>query len=396
MTRPSFTSQTRGSGLRSTNGDVSWISYTILDAQHCQEVIFGTHRRKPVGWLAPTPYSFRRIYYKRQFGEYQWKYTSSNRTHEIGYLSTPANVLDRWNAAHIVSDAFDQELLDKALISARNKLKNMKVDLGTAFAERRQTAELVGDTAFRIARSALALRKGDWRRSLSYLGVIPKKGKRYHRSQRPKGSSFPRKWLELQYGWKPLLSDVHGALSALENRDRSDWRVTSKGGANKKVVYPTYTKSENAFYTDTVCFEERRCYVRIDAIPSNDSLASLSSVGVTNPLNVAWELVPFSFVVDWFVPVGSYLQSLDALTGYDDVHVSTTHTRRTRWDTSCRFREAGFKGVFTECYKEDFSLERSVGTSVPFPTRPHVKDPLSLGHFANAMSLLVTAFGKSR
>lgn len=34
--------------------------------------------------------------------------------------------------------------------------------------------------------------------------------------------------------------------------------------------------------------------------------------GLLNPLEVIWELVPFSFVADWFLPIGDYLSALDA------------------------------------------------------------------------------------
>jgi hypothetical protein len=43
---------------------------------------------------------------------------------------------------------------------------------------------------------------------------------------------------------------------------------------------------------------------------ANPTLFTLSQYGLTNPLAVAWELVPLSFVVDWFVSVGSFIRSI--------------------------------------------------------------------------------------
>jgi hypothetical protein len=37
------------------------------------------------------------------------------------------------------------------------------------------------------------------------------------------------------------------------------------------------------------------------------------NLGLTDPLSVAWELIPYSFVVDWFVPIGTYLDNLNAI-----------------------------------------------------------------------------------
>lgn len=39
--------------------------------------------------------------------------------------------------------------------------------------------------------------------------------------------------------------------------------------------------------------------------------------GLLNPLSVAWELMPLSFVADWFLPIGSYLSGFDANLRFD-------------------------------------------------------------------------------
>lgn len=41
----------------------------------------------------------------------------------------------------------------------------------------------------------------------------------------------------------------------------------------------------------------------------------LASFGITNPLELAWELIPYSFVIDWAFNVGNVLSGLDALIG---------------------------------------------------------------------------------
>jgi hypothetical protein len=38
-----------------------------------------------------------------------------------------------------------------------------------------------------------------------------------------------------------------------------------------------------------------------------EELSLQRSLGLVNPLEIAWEVVPYSFVVDWFLPVGSYI-----------------------------------------------------------------------------------------
>jgi len=55
----------------------------------------------------------------------------------------------------------------------------------------------------------------------------------------------------------------------------------------------------------------------------------LAQTGFTNPLNLGWELLPFSFVVDWFVGIGPYLEARSAWDGLTFVDGSqTTFTRQ--------------------------------------------------------------------
>lgn len=54
-----------------------------------------------------------------------------------------------------------------------------------------------------------------------------------------------------------------------------------------------------------------RC--RID----NDAVAAFQQMGLVNPALVAWELVPYSFVFDWFISVGDWLTAVSALQGLE-------------------------------------------------------------------------------
>jgi hypothetical protein len=220
------------------------------------------------------------------------------------------------------------------------------------------------------------------------------------RRRQPRGGNVPSRWLELQYGWKPLLSDVYGAASALEKRPKGDWRVTAK--VTKKcvdsyVAAPAVTSNSlDAYRCEARLL--RSVFARIDALPQNEAIISLASLGVTNPLSVAWELVRFSFVVDWFIPIGGWLESLDALLGYGQTYYSSSFLAKARWD------EVGLSASFPSqgwAIENHFSgrkrmvvLNRTVSDSVPLPSLPRFKDPRSLGHMANGLALLATAFGR--
>jgi len=313
----------------------------------------------------------------------------------VGVLSgdgiTRFDLANALNQALLEYDAkLDDGLRNSALIAARNNLKSASVDLGVAFAERKQTVGLVTETATRMGRSIRYLLRGQTRRAMDELGISSKK-------RAPRGSNVPNKWLEMQYGWKPLLSDVYGATDSLAKRTRDDWRITAKATKSNSISKSVEYDAKGAGWGFISVEGRKSVFARIDCAPQSEILISLSSLGITNPLNVAWERVPFSFVVDWFLPIGNYLDSLDAMLGYECRGYSSSLLVRAEWTI------VGRSGTVSGSYKIKNSyeggkklvyLERIASSSVPIPTPPSFKDPRSLGHMANALALLAGAFGR--
>jgi hypothetical protein len=108
--------------------------------------------------------------------------------------------------------------------------------------------------------------------------------------------------------------------------------------------------------------------------------------------------VPFSFVVDWMLPIGDWLGTLDATAGLEFVSGSCSLlTRNTRRVIPLGLSPPkdgynslkGGRGKFVR-------LTRTVYGSPPFASFPSMKNPASLGHMANGLSLLAQAFGRGR
>lgn len=369
------------------------------------EVTVSVDRRKPKGWVPPTPYSYsRRSYVLPNDALYDVYYGNSASTRVRSFHVT-GNVFgfDTGNGPiyglgqTYVPQGVPSSMRDKAIVKARLSMKDQDVNLGVAFAERNRTAMQLGDTAMSLARAFTALKKGDIAAAKRALGVKDRKGAR--------GGSLTKKWLELQYAWKPLLSDVYGATEALAKRQNSDWKITGKGSSREAI------KGENRINPSrTTAIQRgngkvkgtRGVFVRIDALPQNDLLLALRSLGVTNPLEIAWEFVPYSFVVDWCLPIGDYLSSLDAMLGYGPTwcSISTLEKYSNKFTlestppfstTPWPYNEVTRRGVAFERY---VSLSREVSTSVPLPSLPRFQDPVSLGHMANGLSLLTQAFSR--
>lgn len=396
MPRSNFDFATAGNCtyIAGTNSPVN----SLVEDARFYEHSNGVSRRKPTGFIQPTNYVYTHRVISNAHGSHRmnWKFNGSNFQSFEGVIGFANGVNGRFHSSEHFDSCLSEEdnstferVSSAALIKARSALKTSGVNLGVAFAERNKTAKLVGDTATSLFKSLRALKRGQVRHAMDLLGITSSR-------REPRGSNVPKKWLELQYGWKPLLSDVYNACDALSKRDGRDWRVTVKGRASE-VESRGYTRlSFDAF--DMTASRRTSSFVRIDAFPSNEVLISLQSLGITNPLIIGWELVPFSFVVDWFLPIGSWLESLDATLGFKDFSCSVSTLTKGVWIGRGRFHEDTnfvYLNDFVEV-KHYTNLVRTATQHVPFPKFPRFKDPRSLGHMANALSLLAGVVGSIR
>jgi hypothetical protein len=130
----------------------------------------------------------------------------------------------------------------------------------------------------------------------------------------------------------------------------------------------------------------------------NPALAQAASLGLTNPATWVWEKIPWSFVVDWLLPIGAYLDSMDATLGWTFRAGSTT--KRVSGSVSQYVTPIIDKGTYSEQaasaagsygYK---SLGRTVLLTFPFPSKIMnlIKNPLSTGHLANALALAAARY----
>jgi len=123
--------------------------------------------------------------------------------------------------------------------------------------------------------------------------------------------------LEYQYGWLPLMSDIQQLASAVEYGLTQP--ISAYETVTKESTFDFSEQSEDRqFETYDVSGSGRYVVkVGIKAYVSNDTLVQIGSHGLLNPAALAWELFPLSFVIDWFMPVGSFLSGLTSHFGMD-------------------------------------------------------------------------------
>lgn len=170
-----------------------------------------------------------------------------------------------------------------------------------------------------VARFAGALRKEDFAGAARELGISKPKG------VKSGAKSFGNNFLEYHFGWEPAIQDVHSALSTLTKSDFGVRRIRGQGHSTPTVT--GYDSGRFGRWTATwQCTTKCGAAVRI----SNESSFLANQLGLLNPLAVAWELVPYSFVADWFGNIGQVINSLTGFVGLElmDAYTTTVYDGR--------------------------------------------------------------------
>lgn len=214
-----------------------------------------------------------------------------------------------WNALTINQCAYapvpDIEYID-ILPRMLELYRQSTFNVGVTLLEGRESLKLIGDTLLQLGRAARALKRFDLRGALNALASVPA------RNRRAAANAMERRdlvntWLELRYGWRPLIGDIFSLLESIhfdpkQNVIRSS--VIHEGGTSQEG--PNYSAGFHSEFKN-----EKRLHIKM---VYSQPPTQFERFGLTDPASIVWELIPFSFVVDWFVPIQSTLLSLHAIT----------------------------------------------------------------------------------
>lgn len=121
-------------------------------------------------------------------------------------------------------------------------------------------------------------------------------------------------WLEYRYGWIPAVLSASDALEALANKAEKGQIINGTSSQEQNVSdskTETLITGNASIYVTTV-LDGTRTYR--GAYYAQVTAPELFRYG-SDPLRTGWELVPWSFVFDWFVDVNSYLQAVSPFQG---------------------------------------------------------------------------------
>jgi len=212
-------------------------------------------------------------------------------------------------------------LIARAQNEVVQRTREKDIDLGVALGEFHETCELFYTHAKRIVRMVNTLRHKNVLDAVqSALGHYDKGNNTKPLRDLPK--TIRDLYLETVFGVVPLVNDM---TDAAKHVNRLNGVKTIVHRASKRISSDfdlSHSTSEEMFRASG----QTRVSSVITYTVENAFLHELDELGLVNPIQVAYQLVPFSFVLDWFIPIGSFLSGVVPPQGIAFRDGSTTTT----------------------------------------------------------------------
>lgn len=317
-------------------------------------------------------------------------YTASLTADVAGYSSLPfswkpsGGTPDPSNWGRVDPSAWVNSVESDMLSNLRAKVKGQSVNLQNSLAESRQMIDMIRQLFIRLVQTLIAAKHGNLLGAFTHL--FPNSAK-----------ELSNDYLVWQFGIRPLVSDLDGILKSIASSGIQpvfDVNVTrsNKGGGtfNQKSNYGLSFSAYNQVEWEV----NVRYKARVEVIlPHTKDLAVL---GFTNPAATLWEVTPWSFLIDWLLPIGKYLDQLDWSSGCRVVHVTKTVLYKHKfsgmlgvngrdtdgfvWDPETIIWE-GSDGFCTRAMLDNAAIDK-----VPFPS---IRSPFSVTHLLETLALLI-------
>lgn len=268
-----------------------------------------------------------------------------------------------------------------------------QASLGVSVAEGREAIAGIIDRATRLRKSYAALRRGRFKEFLRQIGGRPRERHKKTMFTRPKDASAL--WLEYWLAWAPLVGDINASVAVLTDPHLHP-PIRVKKGARVFLPGTFYRDGGNQkFYSDVKGYVRVSIEADVKVVNLNTHLAS--RMGLNNWAGIAWAVVPFSFIVDWFANIGDILDSYTDFAGLEMSNQQITCLVRAFDETRIDQYTWGYlTGQIYTGPNSAAQFRRVLTTSLPRPSfRVQCDwDVFSPTRAATAISLLLSIFTK--
>ncbi len=323
-----------------------------------------------------------------------------------GQVRTMSGCIGGFSSTNAIQIAdLDPNLANDALRKALSGLLENDVAFNAFMLQGKQSLSMAANLAAGIAHGTDKLMTARFKTPKQFRNFLKKAGDKAV-------SNFSGKYLEFLYGWKPLADDVENAfqymLDGYTGPEQKRFRLVVR--KTRKLKQQLLQEQFAASYW-TANWGYRFYLTKVNMARTILNYQFPSQVGemlpTLTPFGTAWELMPWSFVVDWFIPIGDWIGAMEAsqYSIYMDkailtqsVKVASQQDARSSWSS-----QAGIPGyVFGSSYPPvhsgySFKMTRQVLSPSAVLDRirfPDFASKFGLPQASQALALLSQVFNK--
>jgi hypothetical protein len=203
---------------------------------------------------------------------------------------------------HAVTGLAELPALDKLISGILNHEFQLNVTLGEA----PESLVYIWRRLKPLIKSLRHLRKGDLLRAARALNIrkIKKLSVQAYLKITQNWTAY---WLEYRYAIMPIISDVNNAMEYIDSKIGPPVSARIRKGSRVNLVPPNVYMAPYMgalqYWPDRTMIE----YASVGVTLMEDF--DYEKVDFRNPWTVIWDLLPFSFIVDWAINIGHYLRA---------------------------------------------------------------------------------------
>lgn len=282
--------------------------------------------------------------------------------------------------------------LDKAWAKLRDKISD-RAGWAETLVQHQKSVGMATLRLKQVADAFLLISHKEFKRAAKVLRLPKVPGK--VSNQKAASANF----LEYHLGWQPMVNDIYSSLDLIQQPIKAV-SVSARAFSEYRNLYDDYTSSNTSFNHNFVD-QMTRVYVKMGAhvAVSNPNLWLANQLGLINPVALAWQVSPLSFVVDWFVNVESFLLGYTDMAGLAiEQPYTTTFTRfsEKRNGNLMVWLNPNHELVGSHQYNDEtegIAIKRVNGLTKPIL---HIRPPkgLSVVRGLTSVALILSLFGK--
>lgn len=363
----------------------------VVSYQDPMNIVYRNRYKQVKPYKVPSPYELRAHFVpKISTWAYAQTWNSTGGVSKFKAYSYDGTYSD-YGATQI---AFQRSAVMNRALSRFYQKQGDQAQLLTGLLEARQSMSMITKRVKQLGLFASSVARGNIPRALRVLrsasGYPDKEMERRRRAKIAelrllppshwKSKSVGNVFLETWFGWLPTIGDIQASFKVL---GRTDFATQSMKVSAREMFTTRSDDVANRLYSSHKGFSFAKigCSIRI----TNTDAHLVSQLGLTNPLLTAYQLIPYSWMANWFINMEQFLQQFSIYPGVVVEHLWYVEGIKDTCDSLWDLGSGADHGI-----SESFHVIRSTGSLPGVTLQWRAPSRLSFTRGATLASLLVT------